>query len=455
MKPIFTASVLAAICVVIFFLGAYRSEPEDKPLLHVADEVALKVKVANPERRDIIRLVQAPGEVEAVLEVDISSEVLSKIEEMPIEEGDLVKKGDLLCRLDDDNVRAAIESGEARVARIQASIEQSEADLERAQRDFKRQIRLSEMNVNTVRELEDYRTELKRAKATVEMRRQELVEAHAVLKRTREDLKRTVIESPIDGIVSKLNAKQGEVVVTGTMNNPGTVIMTISDLSKMQVRARVDEVDIPLVRPDQKARIYLQADRDRPVPARVVRVAAKGSRPPGRDVVTFETLLEVVSNDPRIKPGMTANIEIEVDSSDEALTIPVEAVVHRLRKDLADPIVAEFDRMQADLDLSDRARQAQYIKVVYIVIDDVARLRLIKPGIADSKRVELLEGIGGQDSVIIGPYRSLDQLKDGRKIEIDKEEEKEGQKTQDEDSEAAEAVANGSDANADAATTGG
>ena len=426
MRGILTLIGLVVISGAIFSLGKLRREEDDKPLLHVAEEVALTVKVAEPERSPITRLVQAPGDVEAVLEVDISSEVVAKIEEMPIEEGDVVKKGDLLCRLDDDNLVAAIESAEARIAQLKAAIKLVQADIEKADRDCERQMELSERDATNPFEVADYMTIRKKAFATREMRQQELVEAEAQLKRMREDLKRTIIDSPIDGVIAKLNAKQGEVVITGTMNNPGTVIMTISDLSKMRVRARVDEVDVPHVEPGQPARVYLQADQDRPVSAEVVRVAAAGTKQLGRDVVTFETLLDVLSDDSRIKPGMTANVEIEVARSDEAITIPVEAVVHRLRKELADAIVAEYDRRQGELELSERARQAQYLKVVYVMEDEKAHIRLIEPGIADTRRVEIVDGVEMEDSVIVGPYRSLDQLKDGRKVALTEEEKKEG-----------------------------
>jgi HlyD family secretion protein len=257
------------------------------------------------------------------------------------------------------------------------------------------------------------------------MRKQELVEAEAHLRRVREDLKRTIITSPIDGTIAKLTVKEGEVVVTGTMNNPGTVIMTISDLSKMQVRVRVDEVDVPLVMADQPAKVYLQADQQVPVAARVVRVASKGSKQLGRDVVYFETLLEVLSTDARIKPAMTANVEIEVASQDNAVTIPVEAVVHRMRKDLPDSLVQAFDAQQANLGLSERAKQAQYIKVAFVKEGDAAKVRLIDPGIADTRRVEIRDGIKLGDEVVVGPYRSLDQLKDGRKVKLSEDKKKE------------------------------
>ena len=424
MKALLTLLFLAAVSAGVFALGSFRKNAGDKPMLHVAEEVALTVNVAKPEKGEIIRLVQAPGDVEPVLEVDIRSEIVAKIEHMPVEEGDRVAKGDLLCQLDDKQLLAEIESGEARIAQLKASIVNSDTDLEKCERDLLRQVSLSESEATSDLELRDYKTMRDKAKAMREMRQFELAEAEAMLKRIRENLAKTIIRSPIDGVISKRVAKPGEVVITGTMNNPGTTIMTISDLSKMQVRARVDEVDVPLVKPDQKARIYLQTDQNTPVPARVVRVASKGTKQTGRDVVSFETLLEVLNNDGSVKPGMTANVEVEVARRDDAITVPVEAIMHRMRKDLPDEVIAEFDRKQANVDLSTRAKQAQYIKVLYVMDKETAKVRLIEPGIADTKRVELTEGIGLDDTIIVGPYRSLDQLKDGKKVALSDKEKK-------------------------------
>ncbi len=432
MKALIPLITIAGISAAVFALGSLRKDSGDKPLISVADEVPLTVEVAEPQREPIVRLVQAPGDVEAVLEVEVSSEIVAKIEEMPVEEGDVVQKGDLLCRLADEDLRAAVESGEAAVGRLAAALVQAEADLEQAERDCRRQARLSEVNATSDVELQNYLTIRKKARAMIEMRSQELVEARARLQSIREDLNDTKITSPINGVISKLNAKEGEVVVTGTMNNPGTVILTISDLSKMQVRCRVDEVDIPHVKEGQTARLFLQADQRRPVPARVVRVASKGDKQVGRDVVYFETLLEVLSNDKRIKPAMTANVEIEVAEVDDAITIPVEAVVHRMRKDLPEEIVSQFDETQGGKELSERARQAQYIKVAYVMEDEAAKVRLIDVGIADSRRVEIKSGINEGDKVVIGPYRSLDQIKDGRKVKLAEDEKKDEQAGEDE-----------------------
>lgn len=422
------APILGLIIVLMFggiiALNAIRHRDSDGSILHVAPTDPLVVTVVQPQQQSIARTVQAPGQVEAVLEVEISSEVPAKIIEMPVLEGQTVKAGDVLCRLADDEYRAGVESGEAMVAKLRAAIRQGEADLAKCERDWERIRNLAEHDATNLSEVADFRTALVKARATVEIRNQELVEAQALLRRARENLAKTTITSPINGVVSQLHAKQGEVVVTGTMNNPGTVIMVITDLSQMQVRARVDETDVPLVKPDQPVRIYLPADPSKPVPGRVLRVATSGTKPTGRDVVTFETLILVESDDGAVKPAMTANLEIEVDRKESALTVPVQAVVHRRRKDLPAALLHEFEQ-RADASDGELRHKAQYLKVIYCMQDGKAQPRLVHTGIADVTHVELLEGVTLEDQVITGPYRSLDRLKEGTLVKLDDKEKSE------------------------------
>lgn len=419
MKSVIGVIILAAVVAGLYFLnGAVRRE-DGKSVLHVAAPLAINVETAEPSQRDIIRTVQAPGEVEAISEVDISGEVVAKILELPVEEGDIVKKGDLLCRLDDADLRAMVTSAEANVAKLKAMIVQADADLDKAKRDYGRQVRLSESDATSALELADYHTSLTRARTNVDIRKQELVEMGARLESARQDLTKTVIVSPIDGIIAQLFAEAGEVVVTGTMNNPGTRIMVITDLSRMQVRCRVDEGDAPLVKPDQLARIFLQSDTRDSIPGHVLRVATKGSKPTGRDVVTFETLVLVDSPDPRVKPGMSANVEIEVARSDKALTIPVEAVVHRKRGDLPKGLLAKLDEIETKRTDGQPRRTAGYVQVVFRVDGDTAQPVAVETGISDDTGVEIVKGIAGGDRIVTGPYRSLDQLKEGAKVKIE------------------------------------
>ncbi len=423
MKKILLVLIAAGLISGIFGLNWMRTRETGRSLFHVATEDALPVVVVTPQRQAITRSVDAPGVVEAVLEVEIQSEIAAKIEEMPVEEGDTVRAGQLLCRLNDDEFQAMVESGQATVAGLRAGIRQAEAEMLKCKRDCARQGRLSEVNATSNTELADYQTRLVQAEATVEIRRQDLAQAEAMLRRAQENLGKTVITSPIDGVISKIYAEPGEIVVTGTMNNPGTVIMVTTDMSQMQVRAKVDETDVPLVKPDQLVDIFLPSDPHRAIPGRVLRVATAGTTPTGRDVVTFETLVLVESEGPGIKPGMTANVQIRVARNSDALTLPVEAVVHRKRRDLPTEIVEAFDAQRVADGVGTQRSRAQFLKVVFCMVDDQAYPHLVSTGIADETLVEMTEGVTADDVVIIGPYRTLDQLKEGTAVEIEEDDE--------------------------------
>jgi len=444
MKGLIGLVVLVGAGFGIVAMNKVARKPDGKSVLHVAQELEFTVEVAVPEAREIVRTVQAPGTVEALQEVDISAEVVGKILEMPVDEGSHVQKGDLLCRLDDADYRARVTSAEANVIKLKATVVQGDADYEKADRDLKRQASLSEQNATSDQEVADYRTAWIRAKAFLEIRKQELVQAEASLQESLKDLQKTVITSPITGIVSQRFAKQGEVVVTGTMNNEGTRIMVVSDLSKMQVRCRVDESDAPDVKENQPARIYLQSDDKKSVAGRVDRAGIKGTKPLGRDMVTFETLVMVEADNVRIKPGMTANVEIEVARQMDAVTIPVQAVVNRKRKDLPKELLEQYDARRTVGDSAARIRVAEYIPIVWIVGEDKkAKPHLVATGISDDVRVEVKDGVALGTRVVTGPYRSLDQLKEGAKVKIEGEEKKEKDKEPKPDSAEAQAKAGG------------
>ncbi len=448
MKTVIGIVVLVVCVGGVYVLNDMTRTEDGRSRLHVAAELPISVELAEPERRVIVRTVQAPGEVEALDEVDISSEVMGKIIEMPVEEGDFVQAGDLLCRLDDVDYKARLISAEANVAKVKALMVQAQADLEFAERNYDEAQHIRESGAMTSLDFRNIQTALARARAVIEMREKELIEAEAVLDSARDDLDKTIIRAPITGVVSQRFADPGEVVITGTMNNPGTRVMVISNLSKMQVRCKVAEADAPLVQPGQPARIYLQSDTRKSVAGEVLRVGTKGTKPLGRDVVSFETLVLITGEDERVMSGMSANVEIEVARNEDALTIPVQAVVYRKRRDLPEEIVKEFDRRQAELVEGERQSVAEYIKLVFCVEDERAHPRLIETGINDVESVEVLDGLVAEDTIVTGPYRSLDQLKDDSKIELLKDEDELAAEDEDTEDNNGEASADG-DAEAD------
>ena len=387
---------------------------------------ALEVVAEPAARGAIAQTVTAPGKVESVEEAEIASQLVGRVVAVNVKEGDLVKKGDVLVRLDDTDYRARLDSSLARIERLRSAIDQSEKDLEKALRDAAQSGKLSARGFSTPTELADARTTVAKAQAALAMSRQELVESEAMRRTTQQELDRTVIRAPIDGVVSGLNVDVGEVVIAGTTNLPGSVLMTVCDLGRMRVRADVDETDIPLVRPRQQAQIYLQAEPLRPVPGGVDLIAPKGKTK--GEVISFETLVNVEpgrkSSDPgpQLRPGMSATVEIEVKRSSDAVGVPAQAVVHRRRKDLPDtPAVRAWAERNARAP-GEKAQDTglRYVKIVFVLEGGVARARPVDTGLSDERRVEILDGLKPDDQVIVGPFRALDELKDGQAVTLTK-----------------------------------
>ena len=384
----------------------------------------LAVLVEPPTRGEIVQTVTAPGKVESVEEAEIASQLVGRVVEVRVKEGDVVKAGQVLVRLDDTDARARLDSALARINRLTSGISQSDNDLEKALRDASQSGKLAGRGFTTPTELADARTAVSKAKAGLSMSRQDLVESEAMRKTWQQELDRTQIRSPIDGVVSGLNVDVGEVVIAGTTNLPGALLMTVSDLTRMRVRAEVDETDIPLVRAGQPSQIFLQAEPLSAVPGRVDVIAPKGKAK--NEVISFETLVAVErerkssSTEPVLRPGMTSTVEIEVKRSSDALGVPAQAVVHRRRKDLPDTPAVRAWAERNTRSTAERAQEAElrYVKIVFVLDGDVARARPVATGISDERRVEILSGLKAEDRVIVGPFRSLDVLKDGQSVKV-------------------------------------
>jgi HlyD family secretion protein len=392
-------------------------------------EVPVDVKLAEVRQAHIVRTIEAPGRVEADTEVKISAQVVGRIIKLPVKEGDLVRKDELLVQIDRAQYEAAFRSAESRVQRLRSSIDMTEQDLVKSRRDFDRNRRLH--SAISQLELVDSQTIYKKDQARLAMARQELIEAEGAMARAREDLLYTTITSPVNGIISQLYAKEGEVVVIGTMNTAGSVIMEVSDPASMVVRARVDENNVPLVRPGQKAVVYFQNASNLSLTGTVKRISPKGIRSDSNpnnplasassasatsnEVATFETIISLDSPPPAVRLGMSANVEIRVEERDGVVSIPAPAVQHRRAKDLprslAEKLEAETPRGPG---MRDAARR--YHQVVYVEEGGQAHCRLVQTGISDENRVEVLSGLAEGEHVIAGPYRAFDKLKEGKPV---------------------------------------
>jgi HlyD family secretion protein len=389
-------------------------------------EVPLDVRLAPVSRARITRTIEAPGRVEADTEVKISAQVLGRIVKLPVKEGDRVAKGQLLVQIDRAQYEADVRSAQSRVRRLRASIDMTEQDLVKSRRDLARN-RQIETAISRL-ELVDSQTTYQKDCARLAMAKQELVEAEGSLAKLKEDLLHTTITSPVTGIVSQLQAKEGEVVIVGTMNLAGSVILEISDPASMLVRVRVDENNVPLVRPGQKAVVFFQNSANLALTGTVRRISPKGIRGDtnpanpsgssasnGNDVATFETLIDFDSPPPpAVRLGMSANVDIKVEERDHVLSVPAQAVQHRRAKDLPQALAEKVEAESArGPGVKDPGRR--YHQVVFVEEGGKAQCRLVKTGISDEYRVEV-SGLAEGERVISGPYRVFDKLKDDRAV---------------------------------------
>ncbi len=392
---------------------------------------ATLVRVEPVLRGDLIELVQAPGEVQPRTKVSISAKVSSRIVELPFKEGQPVPAGAVLVKLDSSDLDAVLRSAqaryaaqqagqqvaEARVAAQRSQIEGLRATLTDAERDYERQKGLlvshdvSQAIVETAqRRLDEQRASLEAAMHSLKAEeinllvlRHNLEAADAEISRAKEDLSYTTIASPIEGVLTVLNAKVGELVMTGTMNNAGTVIMEVADLSQMLVQARVDEQDMANVEVGQHARVHIQAYPDRLFTGSVITVALARSTDRSRqdDAKTYKVEILLDTQGQRIFSGLTADVEIEAHRHQDVLKVPSQAVLGRATDDLPQKIRdgdPNVDKVKA------------LTTVVYRIIDGKAIVTPVKVGPSDVSHTLIESGLKANDRIITGPYKILESL---------------------------------------------
>jgi len=373
----------------------------------------------------LIETVSAPGEIVPNVKVEISAEVSARIMELPFREGDRVRKGEVVVRLDDRDFKAAYQSSVARRDgerfRLQAERSRiagplSALDNARLLRDRQRQ--LVETGDLPRQALDDAETRVLDLEATIAANRHtisvlesSLAGAEADIERAEEALRRTVIASPMDGMLTALNAEVGELVVVGTMNMAGTVILTIGDLSRVKLNAEMNEADIARVQRDQRAEIRINAYRDEVFPGRVRQVALQ--RTVGRDgsgyfKVEVDVLPDEVEGESEraILSGLAANVDIEI-AAHEGLVVPSQAILDR-------PIDELPEALTRSSPLVDRSRRTT--PVVFRIRDGKATVTPVRTGPSSLTHTIIAAGLEAGDEVVVGPYKVLEKLKDGEKV---------------------------------------
>lgn len=401
-KIIIIAGVLILV-VVIVLLNLFRS-----------GEKVYTVEADKVKKGDLASIVTGSGKVQAKKDVKIGATVPGLIISLPVKDGDIIKKGQLLVQIDPSEYRSA-------VAQATAQLNSAKANFEQARLLHERQQKLFEKNLTSKEQYDASLTQYNVAKAQYD-------QSQASLRQAEDLLAKTTITAPMDGKITELLKKEGE-MVTGATYNP-TEIMTISDLSAFEVEVEVDETDIAETRLTQEAKIKIDAFPDTSFKGEVSEIGntAKVTGYGTQDqVVNFLVKVLILDEVKGIKPGMSASVDITTASHKDVLNIPIAAVVMREeKKDSLNTKSKEgkSEALASSVKEEKDKKKKKEIEGVFLVEKGRAKFVPVKSGIADQQNMEIVSGLKENDQIITGSYKILRTLKDGDKIKIGKKMEK-------------------------------
>lgn len=406
MKKIVIGAVVAVVLAGIVF-ASIRAQGREKGAKVYAEEV---------KRRDVAQIVKSSGELEPRVKVNISAHVIGKIDRLYVEEGDRMEKGQPFLRLEQQAFIAQRDQWAAQLRSAKTAVQQAEVSLADSRIKLNRAQRLSGEGIATREQLEAAQLAETSARLQLDGAHDSVRQTQANLTKAQDDLSKTTIYAPLSGRVIVLNAKEGEVVVSGTMNNPASVIGTIADMSEILATVDVDETEIVNVRPGQSAVLKVDAVPNKEYHGKVVEVGSSGfNRAQQPDVTFFKVKILLDDADPDLRSSMSVRAEIHTAAHPSSLVVPIQAVIERkpLAKGAADKEGGKEDE----------------VKVVFVIEKGKAWQRTVTTGISDDTHVELLSGVKPGEQVATGPYRTLKDLKDGDAVHVSQTSEEEDRKT--------------------------
>ena len=412
----------------------------------------ITVQTTKVSRHSITNLVVANGQIQPVVQVTISPEVSGEIIELPVKEGQFVHKGDLLLKINPDVYTAGLSQAKAGYESSLASKTTATANLEKAEADFKRNKELSDRKLLSDSDFIGFKVARDVAQAQLESADDQVNVAKAAVDNAQDLLNKTTIASPLDGTITLLSSQLGERVL-GTVQNAGTDIMIISDLSQIEARVNVGEMDVVSIASGQQVRLEVDAFKDRKFTGVVTNVAnsavgsgsktasSSGSSSQSQQATQFEVRIRVNDKEPAFRPGMSVTAEIETQYRTNALTVPLASVTTRPMKAApkADPpkmdgtnaitsitsgtnavvgtnSVAGTNNGKAAGTLSSATKPTD---VVFVVDGDRVKAIAVKIGICDDNYWEITDGLTNDQEIVSGGYRAIGRdLQDGSKIHV-------------------------------------
>jgi HlyD family secretion protein len=384
------------------------------------------VRTEAVSQRDIIATITATGQVRARRQVNISSDVMGRVVQVNVVEGQEVAQGDLLLTIDPRQVEAAAARARAGLSQAEAQVAQQRANLLQAERELARLGDLRAGGVVTAQSLEEAQTRLEVQEALLSSSMHGVEQARAALEEAEDQLSRTTIRAPISGRVIRLNIEEGETAVVGTMNNPGSLLLTIGDLSVIEAVMSVDETDVPRISVGDSAVVELDAFPEHTFAARVstignssIQASGTGSGTGSGSNVTYEVVLTLLDPPANLRPDLSATADIIVDQKSGVPAVPIIAVT--LRTDVS---AAETQLSLQENGAPAEARRpsgtgSRGAEGVFVVRDGRAVWTPVRLGITGQEYFEIISGLEDGDVIVSGPYQTILQLGDGDPVTVE------------------------------------
>ena len=375
------------------------------------------VRVEAVEARDLVASVTASGQIQPRTKVDVSADVTGKIVRLSVKEGDLVTKGQFLLQIDPEQATAAMQRATATLASARAQAAQAKANLIQAQRNYERSAQIQKQSPSLVSEeqLEQLRTQAEVNKALAEAANYSVEQAIASVRDARQALSRTTITAPMSGKITRLNVEEGETAIMGTLNKDAATLLTISDMSVLETKVKVDETDVARISVGDSALIQIDAFPDTTFVGRVVEISnssvtkAAGAANTGDQAIDYEVRVQLTNPPTETRPDFSATAKIVTATRMKALSIPIIALTVRENEELPQGDSAVTVGREPTKQVGKRDVEGVFI----VGTDNTVSFRPVKVGIAGERHFEVLDGLKNGEKIVAGTYQAIRELKDG------------------------------------------
>ncbi len=376
------------------------------------------VRIEAVEARDLVASVTASGQVLPTRKADLSADITGRITRISVKEGDEVREGQFLLQIDPQQFSAQVQRAEASLANARAGLAQSRANLLQAQRNYERQQEIRKTNEALVSaaELEQLETQFEVNQALQTAAQENVKQAEASLTDARWQLSRTTIYAPMTGRVTRLNVEVGETAIMGTMNRDQAILLTISDMSVLETKVKVDETDVSRISLGDSAVVQIDAFPDTTFIGRVVEISnssVRGATASTTDqAIDYEVTVRILNAPPETRPDFSSTAKIVTDSRAQVLSIPIIALTVRENEALATNDAAPNAAQSTTPQVGKRDVEGVFV----VGADNKVTFRPVRVGIAGEKHFEVLEGLEAGTRIVAGTYQAIRELKDGQVI---------------------------------------